>query len=289
MDTEKCAALLCVLESGSLSEAAERLGYTPSGMSRMIAAMEAEAGFPLLVRSRAGVVPTAECEALLPKLRELARIGGLYEAQTASLRGLETGEVRVGSAYGAYYDWLAGTIAQFSARFPGVEVRFLMGSSSEFYELLAAHKLDFCIVSRRESDAEFLPLLRDPLVAWLPAAHPCAAETAYPLARFEQDAYIDTYPDQETDNARAFRACGLSPRAKYRSIDINATRALVAAGLGVSLCNRILCSGLDLSGIAVLPTEPLCELEIGVAVPAKGERSPAGERFYQFAKQRLPR
>ena len=30
MDTEKCAALLCVLESGSLSAAAERLGYTPS-------------------------------------------------------------------------------------------------------------------------------------------------------------------------------------------------------------------------------------------------------------------
>ena len=32
MDTEKCAALLCALEEGTLARAAERLGYTPSGI-----------------------------------------------------------------------------------------------------------------------------------------------------------------------------------------------------------------------------------------------------------------
>ena len=36
MDTEKCAALLKVLELGSLSAAAQALGYTPSGVSRMM-------------------------------------------------------------------------------------------------------------------------------------------------------------------------------------------------------------------------------------------------------------
>ena len=35
MDTEKCAALLCALEEGTLARAAERLGYTPSGISRL--------------------------------------------------------------------------------------------------------------------------------------------------------------------------------------------------------------------------------------------------------------
>lgn len=39
MDTEKCAALLCALETGSLSAAAQRLGYTVSGMSRMVLSM----------------------------------------------------------------------------------------------------------------------------------------------------------------------------------------------------------------------------------------------------------
>ena len=54
MDTEKCAALLCALEEGTLARAAERLGYTPSGISRMVAALEEELGFPLLVRGHGG-------------------------------------------------------------------------------------------------------------------------------------------------------------------------------------------------------------------------------------------
>ena len=39
MDTEKCAALLCVIENGSITAAADKLGYTVSGVSRMMSAM----------------------------------------------------------------------------------------------------------------------------------------------------------------------------------------------------------------------------------------------------------
>ena len=69
MDTEKCRALLAVLEAGSLSAAAEKLDYTPSGLSRMMAALEQELGFPLLSRSHNGVQPTRACRTLLPTLR----------------------------------------------------------------------------------------------------------------------------------------------------------------------------------------------------------------------------
>ncbi len=71
MDTEKCKALITTIEEGSLSAAADRLGYTPSGISRMMAALEEETGFRLLARSRNGVVPTAECEKMMPVFREL--------------------------------------------------------------------------------------------------------------------------------------------------------------------------------------------------------------------------
>ena len=104
MDTEKCTALLCVLESGSITAAAEKLGYTVSGVSRMMAALEAESGFPLLLRSRTGVAPTEDCIRMLPTFRELARLGALCEARSLAVRGLDTGVIRVGSVYGAYYD-----------------------------------------------------------------------------------------------------------------------------------------------------------------------------------------
>ena len=129
MDTEKCAALLCVLEHGSITAAAEQLGYTVSGVSRMMASLETECGFPLLARSKSGVVPTEECKSMLPTMKELARLGRLYGERSAAIRGLETGVIRVGSVYSAYYDWLTQTMASFSAQHPGIEIHFLQGAA----------------------------------------------------------------------------------------------------------------------------------------------------------------
>ena len=288
MDTEKCAALLCVLESGSITAAAEKLGYTVSGISRMMAALEAESGFPLLLRSKTGVVPTEDCRRMLPALQELARLGALYEARSSAVRGLDTGVIRVGSVYGAYYDWLAQTIAAFSKRHPGIEVRFLQGSSSEFYAQLTRHELDFSIVSRREGDYEFHLLRKDLLLAWLPRNHPCVKNGIYPLRNFETDPYIDTFPGQETDNSRAFRANGIAPHSHFLSKDVQATHAMIAAGLGVALNNAILAYGLDLSDIITLPTDPPVEVEIGIAAPRKEDRSPAAEHFLKYALDHLP-
>ena len=288
MDTEKCAALLCVLASGSITAAADKLGYTVSGISRMMASLEAESGFPLLVRSKSGVTPTEECQSLLPTMKELARLGQLYEERCAAIRGLETGVIRVGSVYSAYYDWLAQTMAHFSTQHPGIEVRFLQGSSSDFYALLAEHEVDFCIVSRREGDYDFYSLRKDPLMAWVPENHPRVKEGIYPLRDFEIEPYVDTYPGQDTDNNRAFRTNGLSPQGRFLSVDVRSTKAMVAAGLGVSLNNAILAQGMDLSGIAVLPTEPVFEVEIGIAAPRKENRSPAAELFLHFALKNVP-
>lgn len=288
MDTEKCAALLCVLKSGSITAAAEKLGYTVSGISRMMAAMEAESGFPFLIRSRNGVCPTEECKNLLPTIKEIARLGRLYDERCSAVRGLEAGVIRVGSVYSAYYDWLAQTMARFSAQHPGIEVSFLQGSSSEFYARLAEHEIDFCIVSRREGDYDFIPLRKDPLMAWVPADHPHVRDGVYPLRDFETEPYIDTYPGQETDNALAFRANGLTPHGQFLSVDVRSTKAMVAAGLGVSLNNAILSHEMDLAGVAVLPTHPLFEVEIGIAAPRKEDRSPAAEGFLNYVLRNMP-
>ena len=76
MDTEKCRALLAVLEAGSLSAAAEKLDYTPSGLSRMMAALEQELGFPLLSRSHSGLPDAAADAAGADALERSARRAG---------------------------------------------------------------------------------------------------------------------------------------------------------------------------------------------------------------------
>ena len=155
MDTEKCAALLCVLKSGSITAAADKLGYTVSGISRMMASLETEAGFPLLIRSREGLRPTRECETLLPHFRALVdeakRTGHVLDA----LRGIESGSVYVGTPYPAYFQTLSRLMAAFSEEHPTIHIGLLEGMSSELAERVSHHQADFCIISKREGDFEF--------------------------------------------------------------------------------------------------------------------------------------
>ena len=131
MELDRYRALVCAIETGSLSAAAERLQYTPSGISRMIAALEEENGFPLLKREHSGVRPTSECEALLPAIRKLLHEGERYRQLSAQIRGLEIGTITVGTAYSAFYAPLAKIISAFHEAHPGIQVQLCGGYSTE--------------------------------------------------------------------------------------------------------------------------------------------------------------
>ena len=286
MDTEKCAALLCALETGSVSAAAGRRGYTVSGMSRLLASLEEEMGFRLLRRSRAGVRPTPECEELLDTMRELARLGESCARRAAALRGLETGRVRAGISYPAYYDALAGAMAEFAAEHPGVEIELIEERSSALAEMLARGEADFCIMSRRDVDCVWTPLRLDRLAVWIPAGHPLAGCAAFPDRALEDLPYIDILPGGDTDNARFLAERGINARTRFTTTDIYGALSLVSAGLGAALVNELLARGADAAGRAVLlPLSPPHTVEIGAALGR--EPSLPAARFAEYALPRL--
>lgn len=59
MNIRKYEAFVRAVELGSLSKAAEELGYTQSGISHMMQSLEEEVGFPLMVRTSSASSPTA--------------------------------------------------------------------------------------------------------------------------------------------------------------------------------------------------------------------------------------
>ena len=94
--------LLTALETGTLTAAAEKLDYTPSGISRSIAALEEETGFALLLRSRNGVTPTKACREMLPVFGELLRCEERCRQRSGEIQGLEMGEIAVEIVYCSY-------------------------------------------------------------------------------------------------------------------------------------------------------------------------------------------
>ena len=284
MELDRYRALVCAIETGSLSAAAEALQYTPSGVSRMVAALEEETGVPLLLREHSGVRPTKACEKLLPAIRELLHAGENCAQLSAQLRGLDVGTVTAGTAYGAFYSPLARITSDFHARFPGIQVQFRGGYSTELLEQLNAHQLDLCFISAREGTHDWLPIGDDELTAWLPAAHPMAWLPALPVAAFAKEPYIETYPDKDIDNARVFARCGVTPNLKFATMDNLATYSMVEAGLGLSM-NNALNGRAFAGGVRILPLDPPQIVEIGVATLP--DLSPAARTFLEFLKPHL--
>lgn len=286
MELERYKALLCAIDMGSLSSAAEKLGYTPSGLSRMMGALEEENGFPLLIRCREGVYPTPDCERLLPAIREMIYCGEACRQLAARIRGLETGTVTVGTAYSAYYVWLSKVISEFHLEYPKIQVQICSGYSTGLLSMMMERKLDLCIISRRDGDYEWLPIEEDPVVAWVPENHYLSQLDAVPVDVFGTEPYIDTYPGMDVDNARIFQECKVRPNTRLSTMDSYATYSMVEAGLGISMNNRL--NGQDWTGgVKILPLDPPKIIEIGMACPKNA--APAAMRFADFVREYLER
>ncbi len=282
MDTERLSILLTAIEKGSLAAAAEHLNYTVSGISRSIASLEQELGFCLLHRSRQGVTPTAECQSLLPSIRELLFADQKLIQTAAQIRGLETGTIVIGSSYSCYYQSLTRITAAFRTLHPGIQFHFVSGSSTALFQKLSEHQLDFALASRREGDYAWLPLCDDPHLAILPADHLLADAEAVSIKAFATEPFIATYPDVETDYSLHFKKYHVRPNIQYTTTDLSATYAMVAAGLGLAINNQISAQW-DYPNVVHLPLNPPQLIPIGIA--CHRELPPAAQTFYQFLQE----
>lgn len=286
MDTERIKALLCAAEEGSFKAAAEKLGYTTSGISRMMNTLEEETGFPLLIRGRNGVVPTEEFRQMLPVMHELLSAADKFDQTAAELAGLAKGRIRIGTSYYAYYEWFARSIADFEKTYEGIEIEIVEGTSTELLEAMEEHRADLCIVSERAGGYDWIPLREDQLLACLPAGHPLSSSKSFPVTEFAREDFIELYPGKETDNSRMFRACGVTPNVRYATSDNYAAYSMVAAGLGITCTNAIIGSAFT-KGVVYLPLDPPFKVQIGMAIPKEREMSPAAKRFAQFVIDRF--
>lgn len=277
MDIDKCRALLCVLDTGNLSGAAEKLGYTPSGISRMMASLEEETGFPLLYRSRTGIAPTEACGRLLPVIREMARLGEVYRQQAENMRGLLVGTVRIGTAYSCYYSLLGEIISAFSRKYPGVKVELQENFSTPLAGALSRHEIDLALISRREGDFDWILLAEDPLIVWVPEDF-MKGEAVYPVKRLETDPFIEIFPGSESDNARFFKREHITLRVKYSALTTFSAWSMVDAGLGVTLTNSLYRNSWH-GRVRTMALDVEYKVPIGIAAAKKETRSPAAEKF----------
>ncbi|MGH0036820.1 MAG: LysR substrate-binding domain-containing protein [Myxococcota bacterium] len=125
MAVEKWAqleAFVAVIDSGGFTAAARRLGRTPSAVSRQIKALEDRLGARLLNRTTRRVSSTAAGEAFAERTRAI--LADLDEAEQGVARhqAEPRGRLRLGAPLDFGRAYLAGPLAAFAARHPGLSL-----------------------------------------------------------------------------------------------------------------------------------------------------------------------
>ena len=213
MEAVKCEAFLAAAELGSLTATAELLGYTQSGVTRMIGTLEEELGFPLFLRSKKGVQLTENGKLMLPLLREVVRAHHNAEQLSAEIGGVSKGSLTIGCYYSISALWMPEILTAFRARYPGVTVRMQEGGNLEMARWLNERSVDCCFGAQMHGDKyDWLPVFRDELVAWLPRGHELAEADAFPLMRLQDEPFIHTSPNHDTDQDRLLEQHGLHPQ-----------------------------------------------------------------------------
>jgi LysR family transcriptional regulator, glycine cleavage system transcriptional activator len=116
-------ALEAVVRHRSVTAAAKELGVTQAAVSRQVAILEAEFGFPLFRRGHRSIEPTGPCVALAASLASgLAAIAEGVDALRASA---SREIVTIGATLAFSNFWLLPRLAQFRRLHPGIQIRVI--------------------------------------------------------------------------------------------------------------------------------------------------------------------
>jgi DNA-binding transcriptional LysR family regulator len=277
LDLNLLKTFVAVVESGSLSNAAPRVGRSQSAVSMQMQRLEEMVGNQLLVRGPRTVTPNAIGEDFLIYARRLLKLSD--EAWASVTRPKETGSVRLGvpDDYAAFL--LPPVLSRFAEEHPLVTVELICEQSTALVKTLAEGRLDLAIVTRLPEQS--LDVIRLERFVWVASPNHVAWQTdPLPVALFEPGCAA------RMNVLQALGDADRSYRCTYSSASLLGLIAVVQAGLAVAgLALRSVPPSLRIvggnEGLPVLP-----DLEIGI-LRNPLSTTPAVERLNDFLRRDL--
>jgi DNA-binding transcriptional LysR family regulator len=238
MELRELRSLLALAETGSILLAAQRCHLSPAAVHKHLKALEAELGVKMYAKSSGRLTLTQAGDMLLPHAREML---AQHEAALSSVSEWKAGKrgvVRVGAGPSFSSQILPGLIKKFRRMHRAVDVYVETGASAQLVDRLKNGALDaiFDAGSAALEDPEL-----ERAAAWRSDAGFVAVKTAAPpycrLRQLEKQPFIlfQKGTRMEPIVQSYFDALNFRPRVVMRSDSAEAIKAMIRAGLGMSV------------------------------------------------------
>ncbi|MBZ9793095.1 LysR family transcriptional regulator [Rhizobium sp. 3T7] len=268
LNLDQLLAFVTVIDLGSFTAAADKVGLTQPAVSLQVKLLEQRLGVRLIERVGRRALPSpAGSDLLVHARRILEECGAAADAMTPHREG-SAGRVRIGSGGTASIHLLPRAIASARKRMPGLEITVRIGNTEEVLRNLEANALDLAVVTLPASgrSLEIEPFYEDELLAVAPKDS--EIPEGGPDAAFLKDKVLMLY---EGGNTRAatdgwFADAGvrIQPAMEFGSVE--AIKELVAAGLGWSLLPALALKQDRAGFLMTSPVRPRLVRQLGIVL-----------------------
>ena len=264
MNISKSKALLTAVDMGSFSAAAQKLGYTQSGLTHMMNALEDELGISILQRGYYGIKLTPGGERIIPKIRQLVMCEDALMNEVEMVKSYGDNVIRIGAFASMAGTWLPYIVERFNKEFPEVTVNIQMGTVAELYGGLNEGRFDICFGTKNNKYSfKWVNLGDDPFYAILPKDYPVDDE--FPIKGFNGTKFLMPGLGFDDDIGAVFSEYGVKPFVTPTYVDDPAIISMVEHGLGISMLSQLILANRH-SSVKMLPIVPRVSRMLCLAV-----------------------
>ncbi|ROQ23365.1 LysR family transcriptional regulator [Gallaecimonas pentaromativorans] len=284
MDTKALRYFHEVAKLQSFTLAAQQLGVAQPAVSMAIRKLESELNLSLFHRQDRKVTLTDEGRRLLPHAERILTALTDAEHEMDELRGLGTGEVRVGipSMLGSYY--FPPILMAFRHRHPSLNLSVIEAGTWQLRQMLEAGELDLAVIV-----SEFLPpelearvFLTEEMRVTVAKDHPFAGRQSIdPQTFFDQELVMfqEGYFHRKIVD-RLAREAGRTPNIVFQTNLIPLIKSIVKQGFGISTLLKLAVDG-EPDLVSIPFSEPVW-LELSIAWRRGSYLSRANTAFVNF-------
>lgn len=286
MNISKYKALLTAVDMGTFSAAAKELGYTQSGMTHMMNALEEEIGFPLLQRGYYGIKLTPLGERIIPRIRELVNCEEALYNEIELVRSYGKNVLRIGAYSSIARHWLPAVVEDLGREFPDATVNIQTGTVDELYSGLESGRFDMVFGSiNRKYDFQWVPLARDKFYAILPADYPLSNENEFPISGFNGTKFLMPGLGFDDDIGQVFREHSVRPFVTQTYVDDPAIISMVEHRHGISMLSQLILTDMQSSLVKFVPVVPEISRTLAVAFRADHIPQATAKRLIALTKE----
>ena len=254
-----------VMETGSVTAAAEILRISQPAVSKMLQQAEDRIGFRLFTRQKKRLFPTNEAQALFPEALSAFAAFDVVQRLAGDLRAGRSGLLTLAVTPTLAHGLVPLAIREFRASRPEVVVNLRVATVLEVVRLVADHRVDLGVILGQVGDARVTvqDLQSLNLGCVLPPGHPLGALPALTAQDLAGEAIVSVGRHLPAGQlvARAFEDANVPLRVAVEASQSSVACALAHAGVGITVLDGFAVMAARDQGMNIRPFLPPMSLQ----------------------------